>query len=176
VSAQPRTHRHQQRPQRPAGDLAKAAWTRFCALDRQVIAFFERISLVALRVSLGVVFIWFGALKVGRVSPVTELVAGVVPILDPAWFVPALGVLEVLVGAGLIAGQGMRVVLALFGAQMVGTLLVLVIRPDVAFQGGNPLLLTTEGEFVIKNLVLLSAGLAVGARLRRPRPWSAPAA
>jgi hypothetical protein len=48
---------------------------------------------------------------------------------------------------------------------MAGTFLVLVLLPGIAFRGGNPLLLTVEGEFVIKNLVLLSAGLVIGSRL-----------
>ncbi len=56
-----------------------------------------------------------------------------------------------------------------------GTFLVLVLRPDVAFQGSNPLVLTVEGEFVVKNLVLLSAGLVIGSRLRRLPPWVPPA-
>jgi hypothetical protein len=47
---------------------------------------------------------------------------------------------------------------------------VLVMRPDTAFQGGNPLLLTIEGEFVVKNLVLIAAGLAVeGGTVRHIR-------
>lgn len=157
---------------RPAGEIAEAAWSRFAALDLLVRGWLHRIALPALRISLGVVFVWFGALKVAGVTPVADLVASVVYWIDPAWFVPALGVFEVLVGAGLIAGRGLRLVLALFALQMLGTFLVLVIRPEVAFQDGNPLLLTTEGEFVVKNLVLLSAGLALGARLRPTRPWA----
>lgn len=157
---------------RPAGEIAEVAWSRFTALDRRVLAWLQRMALPALRISLGVVFIWFGALKVADVTPVADLVASVVYWVDPVWFVPALGAFEVLVGAGLIAGRGLRLVLLLFAAQMLGTFLVLVIRPEVAFQAGHPLLLTTEGEFVVKNLVLLSAGLALGARLRPARPWS----
>ena len=52
-------------------------------------------------------------------------------------------------------------------AQLAGTFMVLFVRPQDAFQEGNPLLLTDKGEFVIKNLVLASAGLAVGSRLNR---------
>jgi uncharacterized membrane protein YkgB len=66
----------------------------------------------------------------------------------------------------------LRIVLALFALQMIGTFLVLVIQPEVAFQDGNPLLLTTEGEFVIKNLVLLSAGLVIGSRLKALPRWT----
>ena len=122
-----------------------------------------------MRISLGIVFLWFGALKVFGVTPVTDLVAATVYWVDPDWFVPILGVVEMLVGAGLIVRRAMRTILAVFLAQMAGTFLVLILLPDVAFQDGNPLKLTVEGEFVIKNLVLLAAGLVVGSTVRRDR-------
>ena len=112
---------------------------------------------------------WFGALKVLGVTPVADLVAATVYWVDPDWFVPLLGAVEILVGAGLILRRAMRTILAIFLAQMAGTFLVLILLPDVAFQDGNPLKLTVEGEFVIKNLVLLAAGLVVGATVRRDR-------
>ena len=120
-----------------------------------------------LRVSLGVVFLWFGALKIFDVTPVADLVSDTVYWVDPDWLVPVLGIAEVIVGIGLLTKVGLRAVLALFAAQMVGTFLVLVILPDVAFQNGNIFKLTVEGEFVVKNLVLLSAGLVVGTQVRR---------
>lgn len=134
-------------------------------VDGVVVPFLERWSITLLRISLGIVFIWFGALKVFGLTPVTDLVAATVYWVDPDWFVPTLGVVEMAVGLGLILRRVMRLVLALFVAQMVGTFLVLVIVPGVAFEGGNPLELTVEGEFVIKNLVLLTAGLVVGSRV-----------
>jgi putative oxidoreductase len=100
---------------------------------------------------------------------VAELVARTVYWVDPTWLVPVLGAVEVIIGTGLLAGRALRTVLALFWLQMLGTFLVLVIQPDVAFQRGNPLLLTVEGEFVVKNLVLLSAGMVVGTTVRRRR-------
>jgi uncharacterized membrane protein YkgB len=160
----------EQQPITPA-EVAETAWDRIVSLDGRVLRFLDLHSLTLLRVSLGIVFIWFGALKVFGVAPVSELVASVVYWVDPKWLVPVLGVLEVGVGLGLLLSVGMRLVLFVFLAQMIGTFLVLIIRPDIAFQDGNPLLLTTEGEFVIKNLVLISAGLTVGARLRSLPPW-----
>jgi hypothetical protein len=59
----------------------------------------------------------------------------------------------------------MRIALPLLVLQMAGTFLVLVILPGIAFRDGNPLLLTVEGEFVVKNLVLFSAALVIGSRL-----------
>lgn len=134
-------------------------------IDSVLIPWLRRWSLPALRVSLGAVFVWFGALKVFGVTPVFDLVASTVYWVDPDWFVPALGVAEILIGIGLIGGWLLRWVLLAFVVQMVGTALVFVTLPEVAFQDGNPLKLTVEGEFVIKNLVLLAAGLVVGSTI-----------
>jgi uncharacterized membrane protein YkgB len=140
------------------------------SIDANVIRFLRRWSIPALRISVAVVFIWFGALKLLGVTPVTDLVASTVYWVDPDWFVPVLGVAEVLVGLGLLLRVMLRTVLALFALQMLGTFLVLVLLPEVSFQDGNVFKLTVEGEFVIKNLVLLSAGLVVGATVGAPKP------
>lgn len=137
--------------------------------DRTVHAL-RRGSVPALRIALGLVFVWFGALKIFEVTPVAELVLGTIPFIDaPAWIVPAMGVFEVGVGVWLMAGLGLRLLLPVYAAHMLATFGVLVVQPEVAFQGGNPLLLTAEGEFVVKNLVLLAAGIAVCTRSRRLR-------
>lgn len=113
-------------------------------------------------------FVWFGLLKVTGTTPVTELVSSIIPWIPAGLLLPTLGVLELIIGMGLAFGLARRIILPLFAAQMGGTFMVLVMRPDVAFQHGNLLLLTVEGEFVVKNLVLLSAGLLVlGCRQHR---------
>lgn len=140
---------------------------RFDQLDARVVGLLRRHGITALRVSLGGVFIWFGGLKIAKVSPVADLVSRTIYWVDPSWFVPLLGAVEVLIGVGLLLGRALRTILLLFWGQMLGTFLVLVIRPDIAFQRGNPLFLTVEGEFVIKNLVLLAAGMVVGSTVRR---------
>ena len=134
-------------------------------LDERLRPLLSRIGVPLLRISLGVVFLWFGLLKIFDVSPVSGLVAKTIYWFDPDVVVPALGVFEVFVGACLVAGRLMRIALPLLVLQMAGTFLVLVLLPDVAFRDGNPFLLTVEGEFVVKNLVLLSAALVIGSRL-----------
>jgi uncharacterized membrane protein YkgB len=114
-----------------------------------------------LRISLGVVFIWFGALKFGNATPVAELVAATVPFLPADVFVPALGAFEVLLGAALLLGRWLGAVVLVMTAHLAGTFLVLVTQPQIAFEGGNPLHLTMTGEFVVKNIVLISAGLVL---------------
>ncbi|MBA3363892.1 MAG: DoxX family protein [Actinomycetota bacterium] len=134
-------------------------------LDERLRPLLARIGVPLLRISLGVVFLWFGFLKIFDVSPVSGLVANTIYWFDPDVVVPALGAFEVFVGACLVAGRLMRIALPLLVLQMAGTFMVLVLLPDVAFSDGNPLLLTVEGEFVVKNLVLLSAALVIGSRL-----------
>ena len=141
-------------------------WDR---LDQLMIRFMTAWGSRILRVCLGIVFLWFGLLKVIGQSPVAALVAETVPWFPSAVFIPVLGVWEMLVGTGLLFAVALRLTLFLFWLQMAGTFLVLVLRPDTAFQQGNPLLLTTEGEFVIKNLVLIAAGLVVGGTVPRNR-------
>ena len=141
----------------------------FNDVDRAIRSFLAAWAIPLLRVSLGIVFVWFGALKVFDITPVTDLVAATVYWVDPDWFVPLLGWFEVAVGVGLILRRGLRLILPIFLAQMVGTFLVLVIQPEVAFTDGNLFKLTVEGEFVVKNLVLLSAGLVVGATVDNER-------
>jgi len=80
-----------------------------------------------------------------------------------------MGVFEVALGLWLMVGRGLWAALPLFVAHMIGTFGVLVMVPDIAFQDGNPLQLTVEGEFVVKNLVMLAAVIVVATRtnLRR---------
>lgn len=144
----------------------RRGWQR---LDGLVAGFMEAYGVTLLRLAVALVFIWFGALKVIDRSPVAELVADTVYWLPSDFFVRFLGVWEMVVGLGLLLPVALRLTLLLFWAQMVGTFLVLVIHPDLSFQSGNPLLLTMTGEFVIKNLVLITAGLVIGSTVRRRR-------
>jgi uncharacterized membrane protein YphA (DoxX/SURF4 family) len=136
------------------------------SLERRAYAAVRTVSLPALRIMMGVVFIWFGALKLFDVTPVGDLVAATVPFLDRAWFVPALGLVEVVLGAALVTGVALRVAVPVMVAHLLGTFAVLVMEPGLAFQHGNPLLLTTIGEFVVKNTVLVAAALVIATHRR----------
>jgi len=139
------------------------------AADRAAVGLMERYGLAALRVSLAIVFIWFGVLKVIDRSPVEDIVKQTVFFLPGEPFFTLLGALEIAIGVGLLVPVAPRLTLLLFLGQMSGTFLTLVMLPEQAFQGGNPLLLGVLGEFVVKNLVLVAAGLVIGASIcRRP--------
>jgi putative oxidoreductase len=151
---------------------ARATATFDDVVDRLV----RPVALPALRVLLGVVFIWFGALKVTGDSPVGDLVAGTLPWADRDLVVPVLGSVEVLLGLALVLGIGLRLVLPALVGHLAGTFLTFVMLPDRMFQDANPLLLTESGEFVAKNLVLVCAGLVLIAHTRhRPLRRATPA-
>jgi len=135
-------------------------------LDAAVAVWLDRYGVTLLRVAIAIVFIWFGAMKVVDRSPVAELVSSTVYWLPADAFVRFLGVWEIIVGLGLLFPVALRLTLLLFWAQMAGTFLVLIMHPGLSFQDGNPLLLTITGEFVLKNLVLITAGLVIGSSLR----------
>jgi uncharacterized membrane protein YkgB len=152
-------------PDRPK--VVRSAWSAIDRIDLVIVPFLRRWAVPMLRVSLGVVFAWFGMLKILDVSPVANLVANTVYWFDRETFVTVLGVFEVTVGTLLLLGRALRFTLLLFVLQMIGTFLTFVILPGVTFRDGNPFLLTVEGEFVVKNLVLISAALVVGTTVRR---------
>jgi putative oxidoreductase len=166
-----------QRPIRQGPAQTASRWVRLRrrleAYDQTMRRLLGRASPILLRISLGIVFVWFGALKVAGASAVGGLVAATVPFVDSATFVPVLGVVEIGIGLAFATGWLLRVVLPAFAAHMAGTFLVLITLPDVAFEGGNPLVLTTVREFVVKNLVLLSAGLVVASGVKPLRVTAA---
>src|SRR5262250_664365 len=87
-------------------------------IDDRLIGFVQRNSVLWLRIALGVVFLWFGALKLFGVSPVADLVARTLPFLTPDVAVRGIGALEVLIAFGLVTGWAIRVTMFLFFAQM----------------------------------------------------------
>lgn len=133
-------------------------------LVTQVTSFVERYSHTLLRISLGVVFLWFGILKFTPFSPVAKLVADTLPFVPAKVLIPALATFEVILGIGLLIGRWTTLVVAVMVAHLSGTFLVLVTQPAVAFQHSNPFELTMTGEFVVKNVVLITAGLALVTR------------
>jgi uncharacterized membrane protein YkgB len=127
----------------------------------------QRTALVAprtLRLSLALVFLWFGLLKVVGHSPVAALISATVPWGEPNLVVRTLGVVEVCLAMGLLIGKAQRLLLLALAAHLAGTFLTFVMAPGMTMRHGNPFLLTADGEFVLKNLVLISAALLLASQ------------
>ena len=139
---------------------------RFWTIDSKIAGWMAQYGLPLLRYSIAIVFIWFGLLKPLGMSPAADLVARTVVWFSPGWFVPFLGWWEVLIGLTLLYRPLIRVSILLLFLQMPGTMLPLVFLPEVCFTQ-IPFGLTLEGQYIIKNLVLISAGLVIGGTVRR---------
>jgi uncharacterized membrane protein YkgB len=137
-------------------------------LEARTLGWIERHAEGCLRVALGVVFLLFGALKLlPDASPAIGLVAKTVgAFVDPTWFVPVLALWECAIGAGLLTRRLPRLTLLLLFAHMPGTFLPMLTCPEevwVVF----PYAWTLEGQYIVKNLVLVAGALILVGRLRR---------
>jgi len=136
------------------------------SMDVMIARWMHRHGFLLLRASLAIVFIWFGALKPLRISPADDLIQRTVYWFDPDVFIPILGVWEVLIGVCMLFRPLLRVAILLLFLQMPGTFLPLVLLPEVCFTH-IPWAPSLEGQYIIKNLVLISAAIAVGGTVRR---------
>lgn len=133
-----------------------------------LLGLLRRRSVTALRLTLGLIFLWFGLLKLFDASPVMELLKQTYSFLPLKLFALSLGVWEVLVGVGLLVKRALRCTLGLLWLHMMGTFVALLLAPALFFHHGNPLWLTVEGEFVLKNMVLVAAGLVIAGHDLEP--------
>jgi uncharacterized membrane protein YphA (DoxX/SURF4 family) len=144
---------------------------KFERIDVRITRWLARNGITILRVTLGIVFLWFGVLKFfPGLSPAQDLAARTISLLTfgivtPAVSVPVLALWECLIGIGLITGKFMRFTLLLLLLQMLGTLTPLVLFPAETWQV-FPISPSLEGQYIIKNIVLVSAGLVIGATVR----------
>ena len=140
--------------------------TRLEQVDIMITNFMEKWGISLLRYSLGIIYIWFGALKPLGLSPAQELVENTVYWFeDPKTFVPILGVWEVVIGITICIKPLIRVALFLLFIQMPGTFLPLILFPEVCFTD-FPIGLTLEGQYIVKNLIIISAAIVVGSTVR----------
>ena len=140
-------------------------------LDRRLTGWMARNGLLLLRISLGLIFFWFGILKFfPGISSAESIAARTIDMLTLGLIPARLSVLllaiwECIIGIGLLIRRGMRVTLLLLFVQMLGTITPLFIFPGETFVI-TPWVPTLEGQYIIKNIVLISAGIVLGATVR----------
>ena len=144
---------------------------RFDPLDGRITAWMARQGVPLTRLALGLVFLWFGVIKfVPGWSPAADLAVRTIDrltfgMVGPETSLPVLAVWESAIGLGLLTGKFLRATLLLLFVQMLGTLTPLVIFPSETFVA-FPYAPTLEGQYIVKNLVLVTAGIVVGATVR----------
>ena len=117
------------------------------------------------RIPLFIIFFWFGFLKIIDLSPAQQFVQDTVywmPFLSAADWTVVIGVWEVFIAVFFLFKRTTFIAMILLMIQMTGTFLPLVILPEVTFQNSNPLLPTLEGQYIIKNIIIITSALIIG--------------
>jgi uncharacterized membrane protein YkgB len=139
-------------------------------LENDAALWMEKYGLRLLRISIGIVFFWFGVLKFfPGLSPAQELAINTIRIITfgmiPSMvIIVGLATWEVLIGLGFITGKFMRASIVLLLAQMPGTFVPIFVFPEQVFTA-IPYGLTIEGQYIFKNFVLISAAFVIGSQV-----------
>jgi uncharacterized membrane protein YphA (DoxX/SURF4 family) len=139
--------------------------------DKPITTWMANNAIKYLRISLGMIFFWFGFLKFFHgVSSAETIATKTISVLtfgliEPSVSLITLAVWETMIGLGLLFNKFLREILFLLFLQMLGTITPLFFFPAETFKI-FPFVPTLEGQYIIKNLILISAGLAIGATVR----------
>jgi|SRR5215218_3231065 len=164
---------------RRAAQAVRRADERVRTLEQLAVRWLVAHSIAILRVSLGAVFFAFGLLKYfPGVSPAQDLVEqttnlltfGLVP--GPVALV-GVATLECVIGLCLISGRGLRAAVYMLSVQLVGILSPIVLLAARLFDGphGAP---TLEGQYVLKDVILVGAALVIASTVGGARLTCAP--
>jgi uncharacterized membrane protein YkgB len=144
---------------------------KFQQIDRIITSWMADKGIMLLRISIGIIFLWFGVLKFfPGLSPAEGLAIDTIKLLTFG-FVPehiiiyGLASWDTLIGLGLVFKVFMRETLLLLYLQMLGTLSPIFLFPNEVFTH-FPYALTLEGQYIFKNMVVISAGIVLGATVR----------
>ncbi len=146
-------------------------YSLFERIDVKITNWMAKLGIRLLRISLGIVFLWFGALKFfPDLSPAQDLAVRTISqlsfgLISAQMSLTILATWECLIGLGLIFGVLMRATLLLLFLQMLGTITPIFLFPQEVFTH-IPYAPTLEGQYIIKNIVLISAGFVLGATVR----------
>lgn len=141
---------------------------RLNKVDIEISAWMDKYCHILMRISLALIFIWFGALKPLGMSPEIALIKRTVYWLQPELFVNVLGWWEMSIGMALLFRPFIRLALLLLLVQLPGTFLPLVLLPEICFTS-FPFGLTLEGQYIVKNLFLVSAAFVIGSKVRHQK-------
>lgn len=134
--------------------------------DTHVIHLLKVLSNPLSRIGLFIIFFWFGILKVLGVSPAEGLVTELLSTsfgFSSVTFVIALGIFECLIGICFLIRGTERVVLPLLLLHMFTTFGPLIFLPSLTWQ--SFMVPTLEGQYIIKNLLIIAVAVTVTARL-----------
>ncbi|OLS22675.1 MAG: hypothetical protein HeimC3_29490 [Candidatus Heimdallarchaeota archaeon LC_3] len=144
---------------------------KYDIIDQKIVSTMDKYGVDLLRIAMGIVFIWFGILKPLGLSPAERLAnelvaAGASWIPGNEYFYTILAIIEIFIGIFFLFRGTVRIAIFLLVIQMPLTILPLILLPNISWQ----IILfvpTLEGQYIIKNLVLISAAIVIGGKVRK---------
>jgi uncharacterized membrane protein YkgB len=143
-------------------------------VDLAITGWMSANAILLLRISIGIIFFWFGLLKFFKgLSPAETLAIKTIDrltfhMLSERVIITGLAAWETIIGIGLIFKIYLRATLLLLFLQMLGTFTPLFLFPSDVFTH-FPYALTIEGQYIFKNIVVISGGIVIGATVREGR-------
>jgi len=143
-------------------------------IDLAITGWMSANGILLLRLSIGIIFFWFGLLKFFKgLSPAETLAIKTIDkltlhMLSERLIINGLAAWETVIGIGLIFKIYLRATLLLLFLQMLGTFTPLFLFPFDVFTH-FPFALTIEGQYIFKNIVVISGGIVIGATVRGRR-------
>lgn len=132
-----------------------------------------------LRISVGIIFLWFGFIKYfPGLSSIEDLAIRTTRVLTFNLFSDrgmaiGLATLECLIGIGLLTGKFLRAILLLLLLQLIGAISPVFIFPHEVFKI-IPIVPTLAGQYIIKDIIIISAGILIGGSVRGGKMISDP--
>jgi len=136
-------------------------------VDQNIAKHMKTWGIPAVRISFAIIFFWFGILKplgLSSAIPIVEATVSWLPFFEPNIWVNIIGWWEVAIGVLFLFKKTTRIAIGLLFLQMSGTFMPLLFLPEVVYQNNNVFLPTMEGQYIIKNLMVISAALVVGGK------------
>lgn len=129
-------------------------------IDQKILGAFHKYGHDIHRFSLGFIFVWFGLLKPFGAKTTTSLLAHTIYFFPPEVVLPLLGWWEVAIGICLIYKPLVRFSIILQVIRIPGTILAFFMHPEICFVH-IPYVPSPEGQYLIKDIIILLAGIAI---------------
>jgi uncharacterized membrane protein YkgB len=139
---------------------------KFLKTEDKIIDWMAVYGITLLRISIGIIFFWFGFQKFfPGISSAEDIATRTIDVmtfglLRAPYSMPILATWETLIGLGFITGKFLRITVFLMYAQMIGTIFPLFVFPDETFHLA-PFIPSIEGQYIIKNIILITGAMVV---------------
>ena len=137
-------------------------------IDKKIFEAFYKHGHHIHRVSLGLIFIWFGLLKPFGAKTTTSLLAHTIYFFPPEYILPLLGWWEVAIGFTLLFAKLVKYSIILQFIRIPGTILAFFIHPEICFVD-FPYVPSPEGQYLIKDIIILLAGIAIAGTVYKEK-------